>query len=51
VLAISAATLVVDSALNLVLIPRYGMEGAAGGTALTLTAAALAVVVTHRRAS
>jgi O-antigen/teichoic acid export membrane protein len=51
VLAISAATLVADSALNLVLIPRYGMEGAAGGTALTLTAAAVAVIAVHRRAS
>ena len=51
VLAISAATLLADSALNLMLIPRYGMEGAAGGTALTLTAAAAAVIAVHRRAS
>jgi O-antigen/teichoic acid export membrane protein len=49
VLAISIATLVVDSGLNLVLIPRYGMTGAAAGTAATLSAAALAIVLVHRR--
>jgi O-antigen/teichoic acid export membrane protein len=45
VLAISIASLVADSALNLLLIPRYGMTGAAASTAATLSAAALAVVV------
>jgi O-antigen/teichoic acid export membrane protein len=44
VLGISLATLAVDSLLNLVLIPRYGMTGAAAGTALTLTLAAAVVV-------
>jgi len=49
VLAISIATLVADSGLNLLLIPRYGMAGAAGATALTLTAATVAILVVHRR--
>jgi O-antigen/teichoic acid export membrane protein len=51
VLAISIATLVVDSGLNLVLIPRYGMNGAAAGTAVTLSAAALAAILLRRRAA
>ena len=51
IVAIAAATLVVDSLLNAVLIPRYGMDGAAGGTAATMTLAALAVVVARRTAS
>ncbi|HMB52858.1 MAG TPA: oligosaccharide flippase family protein [Thermoanaerobaculia bacterium] len=51
VLAISIATLIVDSALNLVLIPRYGMAGAAAGTAFTLSAAALAAILVRRRAA
>lgn len=50
VLRISAATLGVDSVLNVLLIPRYGMAGAAGSTAVTLTAGALAVLAAHRRA-
>lgn len=49
VLAISAATLAADSALNLLLIPRYGMTGAAAGTAATLTAAAAATLIVRRR--
>lgn len=49
VLVISIATLVADSVLNLLLIPTHGMEGAAGGTALTLGAAALAVLWVHAR--
>lgn len=44
VLIISLATLAVDSVLNWLLIPRHGMLGAASSTALTLTAAAIAVV-------
>ncbi len=47
VFRVSAATLVVDSALNLVLIPRYGLTGAAAGTATTLLAAATVVLVVH----
>ncbi len=46
--AITAVTLVVDSLLNALFIPRYGMEGAAATTALTMTLAALAVVVARR---
>jgi O-antigen/teichoic acid export membrane protein len=49
VLVISIAALALDSGLNLLLIPRWGMAGAAGGTAATLTAAALAVMIVHRR--
>lgn len=49
VLAISIATLAVDSGLNLFLIPRYGMAGAAAGTAATLSAAAVAVMLVRRR--
>jgi len=49
VLAVALATLVADSALNLLLIPRYGMTGAAAGTAATLFAAAAAVIVFERR--
>jgi O-antigen/teichoic acid export membrane protein len=49
VLGISIATLAADSALNLLLIPRYGMTGAAAGTAATLAAAAVAVGVALRR--
>lgn len=44
VLAISIGALVVDSILNLILIPRYGMAGAAAGTAVTLFAAAVAAM-------
>ena len=49
VLGISVATLAVDSVLNLLLIPRYGMTGAAAGTAATLSAAALATILARRR--
>ena len=49
IVAITGVTLVVDSLLNLLLIPRYGMNGAAASTALTMTLAALAVVVARRR--
>lgn len=49
VLGISVATLAVDSGLNLILIPRYGMTGAAAGTAATLSAAALATILVRRR--
>ena len=45
VLGISIAALVVDSGLNLLLVPRYGMTGAAAGTAATLGAAAAALTV------
>ncbi|MCB1036140.1 MAG: oligosaccharide flippase family protein [Acidobacteria bacterium] len=48
VLTISLASLIVDSGLNLLLIPRYGMAGAAAGTAATMTAAAVAIVLAHR---
>ncbi len=51
VLAISIATLVVDSALNVLLIPRYGMDGAAASTAATMAAAALALFLARRRAA
>ena len=49
VVAIAVATLVVDSALNALLIPAYGMAGAAAGTAVTMILAAIAVVVARRR--
>ena len=49
VLSLSIATLIVDAALNLYLIPNHGMTGAAAGTALTLTAAALAAGWFYRR--
>jgi O-antigen/teichoic acid export membrane protein len=50
VLVVSVAALVVDSALNLLLIPRFGMVGAAAGTAATLLGGAVAVVAAHVRA-
>jgi len=50
VLVISLTTLAADSVLNLLLIPRYGMTGAAAGTAATLSAAALAAIVVRHRA-
>lgn len=43
-LTITAATLVLDSGLNVVLVPRYGMLGAAASTAFTTALAAAAVV-------
>jgi O-antigen/teichoic acid export membrane protein len=49
IVAITATTLAVDSVLNALLIPRYGMDGAAAGTAVTMTLAALAVWVARRR--
>lgn len=51
VLAISGGALLLDSALNLLLIPRYGVLGAAGGTALTLSLAAGTAIILRRRAS
>jgi O-antigen/teichoic acid export membrane protein len=50
VLVVSVAALAVDSALNLLLIPRFGMVGAAAGTAATLLGGAVAVVAAHVRA-
>ncbi len=47
--AIAAGTLAVDSTLNFLLIPRFGIEGAAGGTAVTMTLAAFAVLFTDWR--
>lgn len=49
VLALSAAVLVADSGFNLLLIPRYGMDGAAASTAATLTAAAISLAVVLMR--
>jgi O-antigen/teichoic acid export membrane protein len=49
VVAIAAGTLAVDSTLNFLLIPRFGIEGAAGGTAVTMTLAAFAVLFTDWR--
>lgn len=49
VLAISLVTLVADAGLNLLLIPRHGMAGAAAGTALTLVLASAAMVVAFAR--
>lgn len=49
VLVVSIATLVLDSLLNLLLIPRYGMEGAAASTAATLSLAAATIVLLHWR--
>lgn len=48
IVAITLATLVVDSAFNALLIPRYGMDGAAAGTAVTMSLAAVAVVLARR---
>ncbi len=47
VLVVSIVTLAFDSLLNLILIPRYGMEGAAASTAATLLLAAVAIVLLH----
>lgn len=49
VLVVSIGTLIFDSLFNLILIPRYGMEGAAASTAATLTLAAAAIIVLHWR--
>ena len=49
VVVVAAVTLAIDSALNLVLIPRYGMRGAAASTAATLTLAAVALVIARRK--
>lgn len=51
VVVIAAGTLLLDSALNLLLIPTYGMLGAAASTAGTLTLAAVALVLAERRGS
>jgi O-antigen/teichoic acid export membrane protein len=49
VLVVSVAALVVDSALNLLLIPRFGMVGAAAGTGATLCGGAIALIAAHLR--
>jgi O-antigen/teichoic acid export membrane protein len=49
IVGITAATLVLDSAANMLLIPRYGMEGAAASTAATTLLATVAVFVIHLR--
>jgi len=46
---IAVATLAVDSVLNVLLIPDYGMGGAALGTAITLSLAGLTVLVARHR--
>jgi O-antigen/teichoic acid export membrane protein len=49
VVVVTLATLALDSALNLLLIPPFGVLGAAGGTAVTMTLAAVAALVLERR--
>lgn len=49
VVVIAAVTLAVDSGLNALLIPLYGMRGAAASTAVTLSLAGLAVAIARRR--
>lgn len=49
VVFVTLATLGLDSLFNLLLIPRYGMAGAAASTAVTMTLAASAVVLARRR--
>lgn len=49
VLGISVGALVLDAALNLALIPRDGMMGAAAGTAVVLALAAAGAIVVLRR--
>ena len=49
VLVCSVSVLVLDSALNLLLIPSWGMRGAAASTALTLTLAAAGLLLLFRR--
>lgn len=49
VVAVAVATLVLDSLLNALLIPRFGMQGAAAATAVTMTLAAIAIVAARRR--
>lgn len=46
---VAGATLAIDSVLNLLLIPAYGMGGAALGTAITLSLAGLTVLVARHR--
>jgi O-antigen/teichoic acid export membrane protein len=48
VVIITLATLALDSALNLLLIPSFGMLGAAGSTTVTMTLAALAALLLER---
>jgi len=45
VMVIAGAALLVDSALNVALIPHYGMRGAAASTAATLVLAAMALAI------
>lgn len=49
VVAVALSTLVLDSALNAVLIPHYGMDGAAASSAVTMTLAAAATIAARRR--
>ncbi|MDY7093214.1 MAG: oligosaccharide flippase family protein [Acidobacteriota bacterium] len=49
VVAIALVTLVADSLLNVLLIPTYGMRGAAASTAVTTSLAAAAILVAHGR--
>ncbi|MCH9651892.1 MAG: oligosaccharide flippase family protein [Deltaproteobacteria bacterium] len=49
VLVVSILTLALDSLLNLLLIPRYGMEGAAASTAMTLSLSAAMILWLHWR--
>jgi O-antigen/teichoic acid export membrane protein len=42
-------TLAIDSLLNVLLIPRFGMLGAAASTAVTLSLAGLSLVLARRR--
>jgi O-antigen/teichoic acid export membrane protein len=49
VLAVSLGVLVVDSAADVVLIPRFGVLGAAASTAVTMTVAAVILVSARRR--
>ncbi|MEM1180375.1 MAG: polysaccharide biosynthesis C-terminal domain-containing protein [Acidobacteriota bacterium] len=51
VLAVTIVTLIADSGLNWILIPRFGMAGAALSTAGTLSGAALTLLVLRRRAA
>ncbi|MEM9554258.1 MAG: oligosaccharide flippase family protein [Acidobacteriota bacterium] len=49
VLAVTGVTLAVDSLLNLVLIPRFGMQGAAASTLISVSLAAAVIVWMRRR--
>jgi O-antigen/teichoic acid export membrane protein len=49
VVVIAAVTLALDSGANALLIPLYGMRGAAASTAVALSLAGLAVAIARRR--